>query len=122
MHRYEPLTDNLSDRLVPRLIQELQSISTEDSVLRALFEGTLFPAEQDNYDVPGYRDLSHAADAAHREMQRLIADQPDLVKASEAYYDSLTQMTAIDNFELFARGFGLAIRMMTEGIGRTEKS
>ena len=113
--------EHLADRLIPRLIEELQSVPAEGSVLHDLFKGALFPGEQGFYDVPGYRDLSHAADAAYREMQRLMTDHPELAKVTKAYHEARSQMADIDGFELFACGFGLAVRMGMEGIRRTEK-
>ena len=113
--------EHLADRLIPRLIEELQSIPAEGSVLRSLFEGTLFPGEQGFYDIPGYRDLSHAASAANLEMQRLMEGQPELIKAADAYHDALTRMSGIDSFELFACGFGLAVRMVMEGIEKADR-
>lgn len=89
--------EHFADRLIPRLIEGLQSIPAEGSVLCSLFEGTLFPGEQGFYDVPGYRDLSHAASAANLEMQRLMEGRPELIKAADAYHDALTRMSGIDS-------------------------
>lgn len=110
------------DSLIPRLIGELQAIQTtapeDDNVLRSLYDGELYPAEMGFTNVPGYNTLAREASKTSGEVLRLIGNNTDIRMAFDRYCDVKGAIAGVENFELFARGFGLGIRLMLEGLSR----
>jgi hypothetical protein len=89
------------------------------SILQQLFDGEIYPSENINPSNPKYNEakklLAEEIDDFFKTLSG--ADRERFQKINDLYYE----MASIYNYECFAHGFRLAVKLMVESMNDTNR-
>lgn len=109
------MSNKTSDALIQRVLELLHNFGEEHlGTLRALYDGEFTPAHLKADTIPGYTAAMQKLVEARQQIDVLLQAHPEMKTSYETYRSALFTVNGMEQFEQFANGFSLAIRLITE--------
>lgn len=109
------MSNKTSEAPLQRVLELLRNSGEEHlGTLRALYDGELTPAHLETDTIPGYTAALQKLVEARQQVDTLLQAHPDMKASYETYRSALFTVNGMEQFEQFANGFSLAIRLIME--------
>ena len=109
------MSNKTSDALIQRVLELLHNFGEEHlGTLHAFYDGELAPARLETDTIPGYTAAMQKLVEARQQIDALLQAHPEMKTSYETYRSALFTVNGMEQFEQFANGFSLAIRLIAE--------